>query len=292
MTYQDLLYESLGKDWSASKLGCFRTCPKQYDFKYVQRLKSKQNPQAFLGSCVHTAIQKNLLARVRKDLVISSPEEIFKGEFMQFSQKNIYPQDTPLEAIVKDYSTGISLLEAYRTTLDQLVNKLIEQVDCYGTEPQCEHKALFCISPRGEILPYTEKSEQNIGILGYIDLLMPNGSIMDIKTAARIKQLEDITYSLQFGLYSAYVSKLITPLDEVNFEVHTITKTKVPAVQVLTTVYGKEQIQDIITLTLAIVHNIQHIKSSDDFIINPNNFCKHYCDYKDLCTYGKRLCDE
>lgn len=293
MSYQDMILETLSKDWSPTKLGTFRTCPKKFDFQYVQRIPSKQNSAAFLGNCVHTAIQSNFLASVRADLLISSTEDIFKGEFMQFTSKGIYDDKTPLETIDKDYSTGIGLLEAYQPTLDKLIEEGTNQYHETGVMPECEHKVNYSISPQGSILPYTEKSEENIGVFGKIDLLMPKGLVMDIKTASKIKQMEEVTYSMQFGLYSAYVKYLYLKTDDpVFFQVHTITKTKEAKVQILEAEYGEQQILDIVHQAIAISNAVRNIKTSNDFMINPNMLCKNYCDYKDLCTYGKRLCDE
>jgi hypothetical protein len=293
MSYQDMIVKTLQKDWSPTKLGTFRTCPKKFDFQYVQRIPGKQNSAAFLGNCVHIAIQTHFLASVSGDLIIQETEDIFKGEFMQYSEKNIYGQDVPFEAIDKDYSMGIALLNAYKPTLQALIAEGTKQYHDTGALPECEHKVNFAISPEGEILPYREKSEENIGVFGKIDLLMPNGMVMDIKTASRAKQKEDVSYSLQFGLYSAYMKNIYLKTDQpVQFQVHTITKTKEIKVQILTAEYGDAEILDIIQQAKAISNAVRNIKSTNDFMVNPNMLCKNYCDYKDLCSYGKRLCNE
>lgn len=289
-TYQSMIEETIKKDWSPTKLGTFRTCPKKFDFQYVQRLPGKQSSAAFLGNCVHTAIQSHFLASVREDLLISSPEDIFKGEFMQYSEKNIYDPDLPYETIEKDYSMGLELLEIYQPTLKQLIEEGRKQYHESGALPECEHKVNFCISLEGNVLPYREKSCDNIGVYGKIDLLMPNGMVMDIKTASREKQMEDVTYSLQFGLYSAYVKYIYLKTEEdIKFQVHTLTKTKEVKVQILEANYGQEQIADIINQAIAISNSVRNIRTSNDFMVNPNMLCKHYCDYKPLCAYGKRL---
>jgi len=176
-----------------------------------------------------------------------------------------------------------------------LLNELIQQgkvqLDTFKTLPECEKQINFAISPEGKLKSYNEKSFTDIGILGYLDIYMPDGSILDIKTSSRAKTREEIEYSLQFGLYSAYVYSQITGSD-VKISIHNLIKTKVPKVEVIHSTFTQENIKELVQQTVALVNSIKSIKRTEDFYINPNNLCRNYCDYKDLCNYGKRLCDE
>ena len=102
--------------------------------------------------------------------------------------------------------------------------------------------------------------------------------------------MEDVTYSLQFGLYSAYIKYIYLRSEEdVKFQVHTLTKTKDIHIQILEASYGKDEIQDIISQGLAISNSARNIRTTEDFMVNPNMLCKNYCDFKSICSYGKRL---
>ena len=51
--------EDRSKKFSPSKLDCYKTCPRQYKFRYIDRLKGDtQSVEAFLGGCVHTGFEE------------------------------------------------------------------------------------------------------------------------------------------------------------------------------------------------------------------------------------------
>src|SRR5438046_748266 len=90
------MIEDTSKKFSPSKLNTYKNCPRQYRYKYIERIPSKtQSVEAHLGSAVHASLEE-LYENLRNSKILALAEVLSayeKAWEKGFSDKPIIIRD-------------------------------------------------------------------------------------------------------------------------------------------------------------------------------------------------------
>jgi hypothetical protein len=251
------LNESNGQHLSHSQISLLLRCPRQYYYRYIEKLKSPVGGALILGSSYHRALETNFLAKVKdgKDLGVSVLFDAFDAEWnSRLAHDEIdWQDDSPGE--LKD--VGKQLVDVYMHNAAPFVMPV-----------EVERKFSVHLP---ELEGYT--------LDGIIDLITDAGVVVDHKTAARAKSQDDVDQDLQ---PYAYATAMLTDpaLDEIDFEFHTAIKKKSPEIQRLST---KRNRTDVAWYMGLVCEAVKMIRAG----IFPPNPCGWHCNPK-WCGYWAR----
>jgi hypothetical protein len=244
---------------SFTKPSTYLRCPRQYAYKYEQRIEVPSSGAMALGRVWHKTLERNYRQKIAShtDLPLSGMREFFSArldETFQGEEITFEPGEKPGK--LKDQ--GIAIVAAH-------------------------HKA---IAPSVKPLLVEERFTVNLGadfpfdLVGVWDLIEQDGSIIDSKSYKRIPSQEDIDEDLQLTCYSlAYRATNGTIEPELRLDI--VTKTATPeAVQRFT-----KRLNADCRWFLGLVEQVAQAILAEAFFPNPNNsFCSpRWCGYWNLC---------
>lgn len=190
---------------SASQLSSYARCPRQYRYKYIDGLEPERKSIALaVGTAVHAAIGWHFEMRIA-----GMPVDRVEVLRVLGAELNALLSDEKLDW--RDAAPAEVHAEAER-----LVETFLDE---YG--------GLYVVGIEEQIL--IEAPELPRPLLGYLDLVLENGTIVELKTAARRYSEADTATNLQFAAYRVAAQHLGRP----GLRVMAILKTKKPQVQVL-----------------------------------------------------------
>lgn len=179
------MLEVLPEHTSASQLGCYARCPRQYRFKYVE----KRTPERFstnlaLGSAVGSAIAWWFDVLRRGDSPnVEEAVRVFRADLSAaVARPDVEWDDETPESLA---AQGEKLLRLFLERYGELpVLRTEERVELPIVDPDT-----------GEVLPRQ--------LLGFLDFSLVDGSCVELKTAARAYSESDLERGLQFSAYRA-----------------------------------------------------------------------------------------
>ena len=246
--------------FSHSSLSCFETCPKQYHFRYVEKIRvDLEGIEAFTVKRVHEILERlylfvaegmvpsleRVLSRYRQNW-----EERFDADRIRIVRSGTEPEFYQ--------RNGVRCLENYY--------RRHYPFDADETLA-LEKKIRFQIDERGRYR-----------LRGVIDRLVraPDGAleIHDFKTGSRVPSQADLDANRQLGLYEIGVRQQLEEDGEIRLVWHYVLSD-----QLRTSVRTPEQRADLCAATAAI---IDRIRDEKEWLPKPGPLCD-WCDYKQLC---------
>lgn len=205
-----------GRTLSASQISTWLGCHRKWAFRYVEHAPREFRSSALaLGSAVHSAL--DWFHGEKLDGGSPAPTkvaEIFRADWDAEQEEPIRFKDGESYASLRE--TGETLARLYA---ERFADTRIEATELPFEVPLVDPET-------GEILGES--------IRGYIDLLLPDDTLVEVKTTARRFGDDDLRRRLQLTAY-AYAHRLKTGRAP-KLAVVSLTKTRRPAVEVATTV--------------------------------------------------------
>jgi len=248
------------KTFSPSSLNCFENCPRQYYFRYVEKIPiESEGIEAFVGKRVHEVLER-LYEFVDRGMVPSLPRVIYR--YQMFWEEHFNADRLRIvrkENSIEDYrADGIRSIENYYRRYYPF-----DQDETLGLERKIEFK----IDAEGEY-----------PIRGIIDRLVRTRDgvieIHDFKTGRRIPKQEKIDADRQLGLYELAIRKEFDEPGEVRLVWHYVLRN-----QTRTSSRSEEQRDDLRRKT---VLAIDKIRTEDEWKPKKSGLCD-WCEYKGIC---------
>ena len=236
---------------SHSQLSLWDSCPKQWEYAYVQKLRRPSSGNLILGTCYHETLEDNFKKKLilGHDLDIDICTDYFStvwGKEVSAAWEIDWGRQTP--DAMKDM--GINLIEKYLcevapSVIPQAVEQWIEK-DLNGTK--------FVIR---------------------IDLVDMNGAVIDHKTSSKMYNQADVDKDTQASASAFALGKPIA------FSNHVAVKTKVPHIQIVRTFRTHADISWWYQKAIAI---IAHMKTGYAPPREDSWMCSaQYCGFYDMC---------
>jgi putative RecB family exonuclease len=241
---------------SVSQLNAFLACPARYRFRYVDQVEPAFRSGALaLGSAVHSAL--DWLHRAWKGSERPSAEKI-----LRMFEADLTAQFYDGVAVRGDAgalkSIGRSLLELY---FQETPVKEVRAVELPFEVP--------VVDPRtGEELP--------VPFRGYIDLIEADGTLVELKTAARKPDKTALRLHLQLTAYSYAMTRIYRERPKARLDC--LLKTKEPRLERIPV--EREEADDgrLFTLASTVLGAIE----AGSFFPNPGWMCRD-CEFRRVC---------
>jgi RecB family exonuclease len=192
-----------GDVWSPSQMRTATECPTRWVFKYVERLPDPRTSNLALGSAVHAPILRSMAQKIRTeiDLPVSEVLEHYNDDFAaEFDGVEFRDDEKPGEI----RAMGAALVELYMTEAAPQVQPMAVETNISG-------------------------QIGGVDVIGTIDLIATDGTIIDLKTAAKSPsgggETLDSNQRLQLATY-ALTSSVTNGL----IQIQTLVKTKTPKI--------------------------------------------------------------
>lgn len=246
--------------FSPSSLSCFENCPKQYYFRYVERIRVEtEGIEAFVGKRVHEVLER-LYLFVAEGLV-PSLERVVARYYANFDE-HYEPERI---RIVRE---GTDAAEYRRSGARCLENYYRRQYPFDGDETLgLEKKVHFSLDGEGRYR-----------LRGIIDRLVRarDGAleIHDFKTGRRIPRQQDLDRDHQLGLYELGVRQELGEEGPVRLVWHYVYRD-----QVRTSCRSGEQREALRERTQ---RAIDRIRAETEWEPRPSGLCG-WCEFRDVC---------
>jgi putative RecB family exonuclease len=241
---------------SYSSISAYLDCPENWRRKYIAKEPTQSSPALAFGSAFHGTIEK----------FVTAPEaDIIETWNQQWSkaiegQPIFWGLDTP-EAI---YNDGVRMFS--NATLLSELKKIAPGIDDQG------HKIERRVELRVPGVP--------IPIIGYIDIILADGTPADFKTSAKSWTDDKAQESLQSLFYLAAMNQMGIPVNW-KFKHIVFVKTKEPKVQMLEHSHKPGELFFLFDLISRVWRGIEH----EVYPMNPGTWkcSEKYCDFWSGC---------
>ncbi len=246
--------------FSPSSLGCFENCPKQYSFRYIEKLEvASEGIEAFVGKRVHEILER--LYRFVADGMLPSLERVlyryqqnFEAEY-DAEKVRIAREDTEAASYRAEGARGIE--NYYRRHYPFDADKTLG----------LEHPLQFTLDADGRY-----------AVRGIIDRVVraKDGAleIHDYKTARRVPRQQDLDKDRQLGLYEIGLRKLWNEAGPVRLVWHYVLSD-----QQRISERSEEQREALCAKT---ARAIDQIRAETAFAPKPSGLCG-WCEYRAHC---------
>jgi len=251
--------------FSHSSLSCFETCPKQYHFRYIEKIRvDLEGIEAFVGKQVHEILER-LYLFVAEGKVPSLDRVLFRyrqnwGERFDADRIRIVRSGTGPEFY---RSNGARCLENY-----------------YRRHYPFDADETLALEKR---IRFQVDEQGKYRLRGVIDRLVraPDGAleIHDFKTGARVPRQAILDRDRQLGLYEIGVRQQLEEDGEIRLVWHYVLSN-----QLRTSVRTPEQLADLCAATAAI---IDRIRDEREWLPKRGPLCD-WCEYKQLCPVFRK----
>ena len=194
---------------SASQLACYARCPRQYRYRYVEgREAESKNPALAVGTAVHGAVAWWFESRK----VGHEPDHA--------AALRILRADLGAALASPDYRVDGNEAATLLAEAEKLLALFLAHLDDLEVVTVEERFELHLLHPdTGEPLPRP--------LVGFLDLVLADGTIVELKTAARAYGTNELVTNLQFAAYR-YVAR---EHERPDVRLVSLVKTKAPKVQ-------------------------------------------------------------
>lgn len=249
--------------FSKSKLNTFLACSEKYRLHYELGIRSPKTSKTLVeGSCIHHLVESGLMYGQYLDDILEQASHSFWGE-------------TPFDRC--DYETEEEYLSAQQTCLVQS-RSFLEQLgplQARDIELHLESRLIH---------PITGESDQDIGLIGYIDLVINdqqgNPWLIDLKTVGRKPREGMSRIALELSMY-AYLYSL--PFEGISFPqvpvaLVYLVRTKEPYVIWDESRRSLPDFMELHRICRKVAEDIRR----EHFFKNPGMHCS-WCDFSSLC---------
>jgi putative RecB family exonuclease len=255
--------------YSHSKIGSFETCPLQYKFAYIDRVKveAEDTIETFLGSRVHEALEKLYRDKRFEKLMILE-------DFLAYYDKIWDEKWKDSIIIVKEDYTAENYRKMGERQLTDYYNrhKPFDQGRVIGLETQ-------------DFLSLDGEGKYKFHIR--IDRLMDMGEgiyeVHDYKTGSSLPKQDELDQDRQLAMYSLWVRKNFKDFNKVRLVWHFLAFDKE-----MDSCRTKEQLDELKKEVLA---QIRKIEAAEEFPANVSWLCD-WCLYRPICpmwSHGAEL---
>jgi len=255
--------------FSHSSLSCFETCPKQYHFRYIEKIRvDLEGIEAFTGKQVHEVLER-LYLFVAEAKIPSLDRVLFR--YRQNWEERFDPDR------IRIVRSGLGP-DFYRSNGERCLENYYRRHYPFDADETLglEKRIQFPIDEQGKYR-----------IRGVIDRLVraPDGAleIHDFKTGARVPSQAALDRDRQLALYEIGVRQQLGDEDEVRLVWHYVLSN-----QLRTSTRTPEQLADLRTATAVI---IDRIRDEEGWGPRPGRLCD-WCDYKEICPAFRKEDEE
>jgi CRISPR/Cas system-associated exonuclease Cas4 (RecB family) len=244
---------------SASQLTTFLMCARKWAFRYVEEAPPEFRSSALaFGSAVHSALEWIHLEKLEgraPDPDVAA--RIFRADWTAETEGRLRWKEDEVADDLRDKGEALVRLyiEKYRD-LSIRAAELPFEIDLVDPET-------------GEVMEHR--------LRGYFDLLLPEDTLVEIKTSARRFDEENLRRRIQLSAY-AYTYRRMYGRDP-TITVVTLLKTKKPAIEESTTPRTKEDDAFFVHLASEVARGID----AGAFPPNPGIFCRD-CEHQTSCA--------
>lgn len=198
---------------SYSSISSYMTCGKAWKFRYIDKVPTASNPTLIIGSVVHDTVEEIIRCR---SLSIKEPEpaEFAHTALNSRLERENLTGDTPEIENAKNEALRV-VSDAY--ILSEIKN-ITAKVDDQGA--MIERKVTL------------EVPEVDVPIVGYIDIILNDGTPADFKTSSKSWTMDKAKSELQPVFYLAAMGQCGIPVNW-DFCHLVMVKTKQPKFQLL-----------------------------------------------------------
>jgi hypothetical protein len=240
---------------SYSSISLYLDCPEAWRRKYIAQEPTKKTSALAFGSAFHGTIER-VISNTQCDWTTAWSEEFSKA----FQDVTLEPDETPEQ----HYNEGIRLLS--NGEIKNIIGQIVPKRDIFGAMIECK------VELRVPNVP--------IPVIGYVDIILEDGTPADFKTSARSWTQDQATNSLQTLFY---ISALNQAGLEVNwkFKHFVFVKTKTPQVQVLEHSHTPGELFFLFETIKRVWEGI----SKESYPLNPTTWrcSEKYCDFFANC---------
>ena len=250
--------------FSHSRLNSFETCPLQYKFSYIDRVKveAEDTVETFLGSRVHEALEK-LYRNIQFERLLSVDEVL---AFFNREWENNWKNTVII--VNKDYTQ-----ENYRKMGERYIK------DYYKRHKPFDKGKILGLETT-DTLPLDK--EGKYGFYIRIDRLMDMGNgvyeVHDYKTSMSLPKQKDLDADRQLAMYSLWVRDEYKDFKKVRLVWHFLAFDKE-----MESYRTKKQLED---LRRNVVAKIEEIEIAEEFPAKVTRLCS-WCLYRDICPEWK-----
>lgn len=255
--------------YSHSKIECFRSCPRQYYYQYIAKIKLEEAPghiALFFGSRCHDALEW-LYGQIKLG-VIPTKKQLTK------EYERIW--DESWEDNIEIHERGMTP-KRYRSLGEKLVSEYYDAHTPFDDSTTIELE---------QMVRFDLNAKKDIRMVGYIDRLAKDAEgvwhIHDYKTNKKLPSQADMDQNPQLAYYEIGIRQMWPKIKRVELHWHflrfgeTITSTRT-----------KEQLRNLRNDALSTIGEISVCgKDEDAFETNETGLCP-YCDFQELCPVTK-----
>lgn len=247
--------------YTPSRLSDYLQCPLKYRFAYIDKIeKEGEGIEAFVGTCVHSALEQMLVLRKEYDREpsLELAEELY------------------LKAWDESYHPGVIIRKPDLTPEDYKRRGLMMLRNYFEIESGQEFGRLLNLE---KFLRFP-LGENSIG--GKIDRVHRDGNtihIIDYKTSKDMMSQDAADRDRQLGLYELGIRQEFPDIEAVELHWYMLAHR-----EVVTSVRDEEARRQ---LAESVCRIAGEIESTTDFRPCESNLCR-WCDYRDACAEEKR----
>jgi putative RecB family exonuclease len=255
--------------YSHSKIGSFETCPLQYKFSYIDRVKvvAEDTVETFLGSRVHEALEKLYLDKRFEKLMTLEDLLTYYNKIWDEKWKD------SIIIVKQDYTA-----ENYRKMGER------QLTDYYNRHKPFDRGRVIGLETQ-DFLSLDDEGKYKFHIR--IDRLMDMGrgiyEVHDYKTGSSLPKQDELDQDRQLAMYSLWVRKNFKDFNRVRLVWHFLAFDKE-----MDSYRTKEQLDG---LKKEILDQIRKIEAAEEFPANVSWLCD-WCLYRSICpmwSHGAEL---
>jgi hypothetical protein len=250
---------------SYSSISAYQMCPRSWYYRYIEKIKTPASANLVFGSAFHGAIEHLIRANITGTVV--RPEEVW---FEQW-QKQLAKQEVDWQGELPEQISNQGMRMLAHKTTQEAIEFLKPAVNVDG-QPTIEQYVELQ-------LPGVPK------IIGYIDMVLADQSLVDFKTAARSWTQDKAEKEMQPNVYFAALTQgNFIPNPKMRFSHVVFVKTKTPQVQIIQT---HRSVLDIFK-TISLITETWKAIQSEVFTPRTDSW-KHsakFCDFWSVCPQG------
>lgn len=250
--------------FSHSRIGSFETCPLQYKYAYIDRIKVEveDTVETFLGSRVHEALEK--LYRDKKFEKLLTMEELLA----YFNKRWKEEWKDSIIIVKKDYTQ-----ENYRKMGERYLT------DYYERYKPFDHGKILGLETKDQ-MPLDEEGNYRFHIR--IDRLMDMGNgiyeVHDYKSGSSLSKQEELDNDRQLAMYSLWVRNQFKDFKKVRLVWHFLAFDKE-----MDSCRTEEELEN---LKEEVLTKIKEIELTKEYPAQVSELC-NWCLYKGICPMWK-----
>lgn len=253
---------------SVSQVKKFLKCPKQYEYKYINKMKETKGSGLVLGSAFHRGMQ------------MASIKKVVEGEILQTKDVlDIYSESFDYQVENHDIEWGEDDPDKVKDDGSQMMEKFYDEVGVLFT-PKLNHEGMPMVEQKHvfDIVP-------GLPTMVYMDMVDEHGIVRDYKTSKKSPSKNIIDETIQLPVYSLAYRDLIGEKEKGISLDYAINLKKEKKIMQMTSGPVADERNDRVKETFVGV-----AKQINAGIFYPNeesNACG-YCSFKDICKSAKK----